>query len=249
MIYESERQSATQQGRPQASGEFNRRRQLLEIAYNLIATRGFEGLRFGEVATRAGINNATLCYHFSTKEALIQGVTEFLTERLQTPPVASEQSSPVNALEELREMFAGMRRRLKQDTSFFVVITELALRAKRDPAINSIGEQRDNFWERRVSGILERGMAQGVFRTGLDVNATALALMTQVKGIAHHAAMRERQPREIDAIVSTVASQVEHWLTSPEVQAVDRGKRRPRSATKGRSVKSGSAKNSRRRRS
>jgi hypothetical protein len=52
-----------------------------------------------------------------------------------------------------------------------------------------------------------------VFRSDLNREATALALMTQIKGIAHHAAMRERQPGEIDLILFTVAAQVEHWLT------------------------------------
>jgi AcrR family transcriptional regulator len=244
-IHEAEQQSGIPQATAQPSGEFTRRRQLLEIAYNLIATRGFEGLRFREVAARAGINNATLCYHFPSKEALIQAVTEHLMERLRTPQGGSEQGSPANALEELRQMFAGTRRRLKEDSSFFVVITELALRAKRDPAINSIGEQRDSFWAQRVTGILERGVAQGVFRRDLDVVSTALALMTQIKGIAHHAAMRERQPEEIDAIVSMVAAQVEHWLICPELQSTDSRKSAHR-PTKAASVKPMSSTSSRR---
>ena len=66
--------------------ETNRRRQRLEIAFNLISSRGFEGLRFGEVAAQAGVNNATLYHYLLSKGALIQGVTEFLTEQLQTPP-------------------------------------------------------------------------------------------------------------------------------------------------------------------
>jgi hypothetical protein len=56
-------------------------------------------------------------------------------------------------------------------------------------------------------------VAQRVFRSDVNVQATAAALMAQIKGIAHHAAMREREPGEIDAILSTVAAQVEHWLT------------------------------------
>ena len=50
----------------------DRREQLVSIAMNVIATKGFEGLRFQAVAKEAGINNATLYYHFQTKEALIR---------------------------------------------------------------------------------------------------------------------------------------------------------------------------------
>ena len=192
--------------------ETDRRRQLVEIAYRQIVARGFEGLRFREVAAEAGINNATLAYYFPTKEALIQGVSELLGERLQTSQMHGDEPTPKNALEELRQVFAGLRRRLTEDPSFFIVITELALRARRDPAVESIGEQRDRFWVRRLVRILMRGIDEGVFRGDLDVLATALALMAQMRGIAQHAAMRERPAKEIAVLVETVAEQVERWV-------------------------------------
>ncbi|MGC1870815.1 MAG: TetR/AcrR family transcriptional regulator [Acidobacteriaceae bacterium] len=189
----------------------------MQIAFDLIASKGFEGLRFQEVAARAGINNATLYYYFPSKEALIQGVVDFLMDGLRTPPAQVAQPA-ANALDELRQMFEGARSRIGEDPSFFVVITELALRAKRDPAIDRIGEQRDNFWECRIASILERGIREGIFRRDLDKDATATALMVQMKGIGHHAAMRERQPGEIDSIVSEIAAQVEDWLTAGKTQ-------------------------------
>lgn len=198
-------------------GETNRRQQLVQIAFDLIAAKGFEGLRFQQVAATAGINNATLYYYFPSKEALIQGVVDFLMERLRTPP-AQPVLAAANALEELRQMFEGARRRIGEDPSFFVVITELALRAKRDPAIDRIGEQRDNFWERRIASILERGIREGVFRRDLDKDVTATALMVQMKGVAHHAAMRKRKVGEIDSIISQLAAQVESWIRIEEAR-------------------------------
>jgi AcrR family transcriptional regulator len=194
--------------------ETSRRRQILEIAYGQIVTRGFEGLRFREVAAEAGINNATLAYYFPTKEALIEGVTELLGERLQASQVRGDEPAPGNALEEMRQMFEGLRRRLTQDPSFFIVITELALRARRDPAVESIGERRDRFWERRLTRILMRGMEEGVFRADLEVPCAVLALMAQMKGLAQHAAMRDRPAAEIAMMLKTVADQAEGWLTT-----------------------------------
>jgi AcrR family transcriptional regulator len=192
--------------------EPDRRRQLVEIAFDHIASKGFEGLRFQDVAREAGINNATLYYYFPSKEALIKGVTDFLMERLKAP-AGEPQSPPASALEELRQTFEVTRRRVTSDTSFFIVITELALRSRRDAAIDQIGRQRDDFWSRRITGIIERGISEGVFRRDIDIESTAVSLMVQIKGIAHHAAMRKRRPGEIDALVSTIAAQVEHWLT------------------------------------
>jgi AcrR family transcriptional regulator len=198
--------------------EIDRRRQLVEIAFGHIATRGFEGLRFQDVAKEAGINNATLYYYFPSKEALIKGVTDFLMECLKAPPEPAP-SPPGNALEELRQTFEGTRRRLIADPAFFVVITELALRSRRDAAIDRIGQQRDDFWSRRISDMIERGISEGLFRRDIHIESTTIALMAQLKGIAHHAAMRKRRPGEIDAIVSAIAAQVEHWLICPEARS------------------------------
>jgi len=209
-------------GERSAPAELDRRRQLVEIAFDHIASRGFEGLRFQHVAKEAGINNATLYYYFPSKEALIQGVTDYLMERLKAPPGAphpgaphlgAPHSPPASALEELRQTFDSTRRRVTTDTRFFIVITELALRSRRDAAIDRIGRQRDDFWSRRITGIIERGVAEGVFRRDIDIESAAVSLMVQIKGISHHAAMRKRRPGEIDALVSTIAAQVEHWLT------------------------------------
>jgi AcrR family transcriptional regulator len=211
----------------QSAIEQKRRQQLIQIAFDLIASKGFEGLRFQEVAAIAGINNATLYYYYPSKEALIEGVVHSMMEQLKTPPPAPNRST-LSALDELRQVFASARIRLSQDPSFFIVITELALRSRRDPAINNIGEQRDRFWERDLTGILERGVSQGIFRRDLDSAAVATSLMAQLKGVAHHAAMRDRKQGEIDAILSQIAAQVEHWLTCVVVQPSSRKKTSPR---------------------
>jgi len=154
VLPDAERKSGDESGK--TSNRTDRRRQLLQIAYDLIGARGFEGLRFREVAHQAGINNATLCYYFPSKEALIQGVTDFLMDRLKTREGQTEEPAE-SALTELRDLFEETRRRVTEDPPFFVVITELALRAKRDPVVDRTGEQRDDFWARRIRGTLERG--------------------------------------------------------------------------------------------
>ena len=191
----------------------NRREQLVTIAMNLIATKGFEGLRFQEVAEEAGINNATLYHHFATKEALIQGVVGRLTAELKLQRVRPKEQ-PANARDELRLEFEDVRQLLRAQPKLFVVLTELALRALRDPAIRKIGENRDDFWRGRLSDIVEGGIAQGVFRGDIDVDTTVTAVMMQVKGIGHHATMAKRRRGEVDKAITAIAAQVDYWLTS-----------------------------------
>lgn len=104
----------------------DRRDQLVSIALNLIATKGFEGLRFQEVAKEAGINNATLYYYFPTKEALIRGVVKRLTGDLKLQRVHPEEPKS-NALDELRMELEGVRQLLREAPSLFIVLLSYVL--------------------------------------------------------------------------------------------------------------------------
>ena len=52
-----------------------RRLALLQAAYDVVATVGFEGLRTRGVAERVGVNIATLHYYFPSKQQLIEGLS------------------------------------------------------------------------------------------------------------------------------------------------------------------------------
>jgi AcrR family transcriptional regulator len=181
-----------------------------------IATKGFEGLRFQEVAKQAGINNATLYYHFPTKEALIQGVVSHLIGELKKPR-GLPKDAPATAREELRLEFEDVRELLRTQPKLFVVLTELSLRGLRDPVIDKIGKSRDDFWRIHLSSVIRRGVEQGIFRQNINVEATVTALMAQIKGIGYHATLGKRKHGEVDRAIAEIARQVEHWLACESI--------------------------------
>ena len=189
----------------------DRRQQLVSIAMDQIARKGFEGLRFQEVAKQAGINNATLYYHFPTKEALVQGVVSHLIGELKRTPTRPN-NSPATPREELRLEFEGVRELLRTQTKLFIVLTELSLRGLRDQAIAISEKRRDDSWRVHLSSILRRGIEEGVFRRDINVEATVTALMGQMKGIGYHAMLGKRKRAEVDQAITEIARQVEHWL-------------------------------------
>lgn len=188
-----------------------RRQQLVAIATEQIAKKGFEGLRFQEVAKQAGINSATLYYHFPTKEALIQGVVSHLTEELKKTR-GLPKNPPASAREELRLEFEDIRELLRTDPKSFVVLTELSLRGLREPVISRMEKSRDDLWRVHLASIVERGVEQGVFRQGINVESTVTTLIAQIKGIGYHATLGKRRRGEVDQAISEIARQVEHWL-------------------------------------
>ena len=183
----------------------------MSIAMEQIAKKGFEGLRFQEVAKQAGINNATLYYHFPTKEALIQALVSHLTEELKKTR-GLPKDAPATAREELSLEFEDIRELLRTQPKLFVVLTELSLRGLRDPVIDRMGKSRDDLWRLHLSSIIERGVEQGVFRQGINVNATVTALIAQMQGIGYHATLGKRRRGEVDQAIGEIARQVEHWL-------------------------------------
>lgn len=174
--------------------------------------KGFEGLRFQDVAERAGVNNATLLHRFPSKEALIQGVVHYLTGEMRAPRTGDEMA-PKDPIEELRREFEELRRFLEDVPAFFVVLTEIALRARRDRKTARVVEGREKFWHQRLDELLQRGISQGVFRSDMNVEATITSLMVQVKGIAHHASLSPRGRDELPAVISEIADQVTERLT------------------------------------
>jgi hypothetical protein len=71
---------------------------------------------------------------------------------------------------------------------------------------------RDGFWRDHLSSIIESGAEQGVFRQGINVEATVTGLMAQIKGIGYHATLGKRNREEVDQAIAEIARQVEHWL-------------------------------------
>ena len=198
---------------PHADGQLSssprneRASEVVSAAYALIAEKGFEGLRTREVADKAGINSATLHYYFPTKESLIQGVVEHLMRELSTP--RAKPADPHSALDLLRAEFADIRLRLQQSPEQLAVLTELAVRASRDPEIAKMLKYLDDGWRGHLISILRAGIAEGVFRVDLDVASTANAIMSQLRGLGYQVKLDRRK---MDTLVAHIAQQTEYWV-------------------------------------
>jgi AcrR family transcriptional regulator len=175
---------------------------LVIAAYRRIAEAGFEGLRTRDVAADAGINVATLHYHFPTKEALIRAVvTHAMRKFAATLP---RDGTPA---EQLRGHLRSLRRLLRDEPALWTVIGELALRASRDPAIAAIVGETDDAWHRTLRALLARGVEQGGLDSGLDPDEAASTLIAALKGVTLPTVSALRPDR-----VDQTFNQLERWL-------------------------------------
>jgi len=190
----------------------DRRRQIVAIAMDLIASKGFEGLRYQEVAKSAGINTATLFYYFSSKEELIHGVMQQLKEEFSKTP-GRPVDKQATALEELHLEFESIGALMQKQSRLFLVHAEISLRALRDPIIEKEIRNLDSLWKQHLIHVIDLGIAEGSFRSDISSEAIAVALISQFKGIGWHALTGGLRRKEIQEAVTQIARQTESWLT------------------------------------
>jgi AcrR family transcriptional regulator len=187
-----------------------RRRQLISVASRLIAAKGIESLRTRDIAAAAKINIATLHYHFPTKEALLQAVIADLIDQFRSAR-ESKHLPAESARQQLRLEMQDVRTRLVSAQEQLAVLTELAILARRDPAVANILKRMDRGWHRQLSKILQRGKNGGEFRQDLDVPSAATAIMTQLRSLGY---LIEPKQAEVLRIFDQIEAQIETWLTS-----------------------------------
>jgi AcrR family transcriptional regulator len=184
-----------------SQGNMDRQEALVRAGYELLAERGFEGLRTRDIAARVGINIATLHYHFPTKEKLVRGVVGYAMGRFRE--TLAPAASPG---EQLRAHFAGLRRLARTEPELFVVMSELALRARRDRAIASIVRETDTTWQATLTGLLRRAKRSGAVIPG-DPDELAGLIVATLKG-TFMLPPEARSPKQVDERLRALESLV-----------------------------------------
>lgn len=184
-----------------------RRTALMQATFDVIAESGFEGLRTRAVAERAGVNVATLHYYFPTKQALIEGLAEFLGAKFVVLHGPAPAPSGYSALDRLRQEFSDGRYYYEQQPNLVLVLQEFGLRGKRDPQVQKIVDMMYGHWRHGLEQMVTAGIADGTFRQDLDKEEVLGMLLSMFSGAA------SCRGDEIEA----VHRGIERWLLSEEV--------------------------------
>jgi len=190
----------------------DRRKELILIAYDHIAHRGFEGLRIRDVAVEAGINNATLHYYFPTKEDLIKGVVDYMIQEFSTSFFPTNAKNTTNVWEKIGSEFEDARYRLQKNPEQFLVYVELLVRSLREPSIRKIFKQFDEGWRNSLKINIEKGIEDGTFRPDLDPDTVTTLLLLQIKGMMLQMLIEPRRAIT-NEVFDQLKLQVKSWLT------------------------------------
>ncbi|MFE1166637.1 TetR family transcriptional regulator C-terminal domain-containing protein [Nocardiopsis sp. NPDC058789] len=166
---------------PKAAREHNRRLQIIEAAWTLIAERGYHSVRVAQVAQACGTSTATVHYHFPTLNDLLVEALRHSVKQAFDRQVAELHTlaDPYERLLRLVELQLPGSDRLRLEWSVWLQVwTAAAL----DPGMRDLHADSYRRWHETIARTLHEGSRSGVFRD-LDVEETTRRLTALIDGL------------------------------------------------------------------
>jgi len=163
----------------------------------VILERGFANTRTADVAKAAGVSQALVFYHFSTKDALMTQAFTYAAEqdlaRLQS--VLDTRLAPTEKLKRLIKLLAPQGR----SNSWLMWIDGWS-EALRVPELEKVSRRMDLRWKEGLIEVITAGVADGSFKCE-DPHGSAWRINCLVDGLAvqlmvHEKVISRRQAAE-----------------------------------------------------
>jgi len=194
--------------------------QIIDIATNEFVEKGLAGARIDEIAGKA--TKRKIYYYFEGKDELYRAVLEraYARVRESEAQVDIESGSASDALRRLIEH--DVRYHARHPELVRLVMNENIHRAEHLKQINTLPQGN-----RRVIGMLEaiiaRGVAEGLFRSGIDpvdlhLNMTALSFynVSNQFTFAHNFGVDMTSPEAVERRAVQVADIILAWVTKKD---------------------------------
>ncbi len=170
---------------------------LLRTAVEVIVERGFANTRTADVAKAAGVSQALVFYHFSTKDALMARAFEYAAEQdlAKLQAVVDAPDEPLDKLRRLIKLLAPQGR----SRSWLMWIDGWS-EALRVPELERVSRRLDLRWKEALTDVITTGVKEGVFECD-DPFGAAWRINSLIDGLAvqlmvHEKVITRRQAAE-----------------------------------------------------
>jgi len=165
---------------PKVVDHDTRRRELVEIAWRMIAREGVEGVTLRGLAEAAGYANGALKPYFPTKDELFRATFEYVFERTNERVVARTRGlvgwEAVEAFGlEVLPLTADARDEARVVMAYWAVAAQYP-----ETAALTVGQQA--LWRRWLTDWVAEAIAAGRVRSGVRLSSAAEALLTFFEG-------------------------------------------------------------------
>ena len=186
------------------------RESVMAAAVQLFAEYGYHAASMRDIARMAGIQAASIYYHYASKQALLVEIMETYMLQLNAAldHILRDEHEPQQRLS------AAIANHIRQHTThkneFFIIDTEIrALEGEKRAYILSL---RDRY-EALLQELLQDGMERGVFRSG-DVKIASYAIIAMCTEVATW--FRPAGRLSVQQVTAMYRDMIAHGLLSDE---------------------------------
>ncbi|UQD56584.1 TetR/AcrR family transcriptional regulator [Flavobacterium sp. K5-23] len=150
------------------NSDFNDKQiQILQVAENLFAEKGFDGTSIRTIAKEAKINIAMVSYYFGSKERLLESLVIFRTKdlKIQIDNLLTINLEPIDKINKLIEIYIH---KINCNKGIYRILHFEKATKKEEININAFYELRkSNF--KTLETIIKEGQEKGVFRKDISI--------------------------------------------------------------------------------
>lgn len=156
----------------------NKKQEILQTAYRLIRTNGFDNFSYHDLSKAVGITKASIHYYFQSKEELGLAICDIIIQQFEwlKAAVATKSTAPEKFNLYVETIYAQVEEGLICPVS--------SLQAEYNVVPDSMKKKIKEFTEAELSLVavtLQEGLDQGEFHFEGDVLAQAALLVTAFK--------------------------------------------------------------------
>ncbi|HXA32014.1 MAG TPA: TetR/AcrR family transcriptional regulator [Acidimicrobiales bacterium] len=189
------RERAKEQGGPRSTAT---RAKLMNAAGEVFRDYGLSRMSLQKVADRAGVDRATIYYHFASKESLFKELV-YMVVMANVADAESIAASSLSVEEKLRRVIRGLMRSLAEHDPYAAVYVEEYLsRRDREPAFPEMEEVRlaARRYDQAVTRIVHEGIETGTFKALSDERT----LMSMILGMVNSSVRWLREPTVVESL-------------------------------------------------
>lgn len=152
-----------------------RRQTILQAAAYCFAEKGIHATSTAEICRVAEMSSGNLFYYFESKDAIVQALAE--RDRHEISQLLEDARTRPDALEGILLILETMLA-ISAEQQYARLSLELAVEAKRNPAVSAMFLANERQMIQTMVGLLEQGSRQGTIDADIDREKIALWLMS-----------------------------------------------------------------------
>ena len=186
------------------------RQKLLESAFTVLATHGYERATVDEIVREAGFSKGAFYVHFESKEdlfwAMLEGRIDYLQDTMRQA-LDTTQSVAENQRRVLEAIFALDR----EDKHWPALFVEFVAHAARNERVREKLQEMYRRWHSFTVELLEEGRKAGRVREDIDIDFMASVTMALIEGSLMQSRLAPK-PVRLDAMVEPLSRLLGDWL-------------------------------------